>query len=271
MHADASKNKIQFRVMVFEKYAQFYDLLYQEKEYVAEVDYIDNLLNYYGESNNILEFGCGTGKHANLLTEKGYTVHGVDISQEMLNQAHQHYKIPHGTSSFKLSFEQGDIRTYETNKTYDSVLSLFHVFCYLTRNNEIDQAFASVNHHLRNNGIFIFDIWYTPAVLNLKPLVKIKKFENDDFFINRISNPEHKTLENIVTVHYEFYIKNKKTSEWSYLQESHSIRYFSIPEIEYFSAKNGFSLIHTEEWLTKKQSSENTWGITCVLKKIHNL
>jgi SAM-dependent methyltransferase len=257
--------------MVFEKYAQFYDLLYEDKEYVAEVDYVDNILNYYGNGDNILEFGCGTGKHANLLTGKGYTVHGVDISHEMLKQAKQQLTISRNNSSSKLSFEQGDVRFYKTNKTYDSVLSLFHVFCYLTKNSEIDEAFTSVSHHLRNKGIFVFDIWYTPSVLNLKPLVKVKKFENENYFINRISNPEHKTLENIVTVHYEIHIKNKKTSEWSYLQESHSIRYFSIPEIRYFAEKNGFRFIHSEEWLTKEKPSENTWGVTCILQRDSNL
>jgi len=66
-------------------YSQYYDLLYQDKDYIAEVDYIENLIKSHSrEVKTILDLGCGTGKHDELLCDKGYTVHGVDISKEML-------------------------------------------------------------------------------------------------------------------------------------------------------------------------------------------
>jgi len=47
-------------------YSQYYDLLYQDKDYVGEVKYVDNLIAKFseGKSKTILDMGCGTGKHA---------------------------------------------------------------------------------------------------------------------------------------------------------------------------------------------------------------
>ena len=48
--------------MVFEKYAQYYDLLYQEKDYRSETDYILSLIKkYQPKTEKILEFGSGSG------------------------------------------------------------------------------------------------------------------------------------------------------------------------------------------------------------------
>ena len=60
---------------VFDAYSAYYDLLYQDKDYVAEVAYVDSLLNMYGKDViELLEFGSGTGIHGKLLAEKNYKV-----------------------------------------------------------------------------------------------------------------------------------------------------------------------------------------------------
>jgi ubiquinone/menaquinone biosynthesis C-methylase UbiE len=56
----------------FRKYASYYDLLYRDKDYSAEVVYIDSLVRRHcPESHYILELGSGTGRHALLLAQRG--------------------------------------------------------------------------------------------------------------------------------------------------------------------------------------------------------
>ena len=60
---------------VFSDYAQYYDLINQQKDYKQEVDYIISILNKFGpNAKHLLELGCGTGLHAINLAEKGYHV-----------------------------------------------------------------------------------------------------------------------------------------------------------------------------------------------------
>jgi len=70
---------------VFGEYARYYDLLYRDKDYAAEADYIARLVHeFHPGAKSILELGSGTGIHAGLLAEKGFSVHGIERSAEML-------------------------------------------------------------------------------------------------------------------------------------------------------------------------------------------
>ena len=70
---------------VFDLYGKYYNLIYKKKNYKREVDYIHKLINKFNYNNkNILEFGSGTGGHANFFVDKGYTVHGIEKSKSMI-------------------------------------------------------------------------------------------------------------------------------------------------------------------------------------------
>ena len=69
-------------------YANAYDYLYQDKDYNKECDFLEKIfLRYSGSTSSILDLGCGTGGHVNILAEKGYKVTGIDRSGEMLSIA----------------------------------------------------------------------------------------------------------------------------------------------------------------------------------------
>ena len=75
---------------VFNYYAVYYDLLYKEKDYKAETEYVGRLLEEKGfTTGSILELGCGTGKHAEQFAKIGYSVHGIDLSSEMIKKANK--------------------------------------------------------------------------------------------------------------------------------------------------------------------------------------
>lgn len=80
--------------MVFDEYADYRDLLYQDKDYDGEAKYINELIKkYYSKSRSILDLGCGTGMHASLLAQMHYEkVHGVDMSSKMLEKAYERGK-----------------------------------------------------------------------------------------------------------------------------------------------------------------------------------
>ncbi|MGZ8393579.1 MAG: class I SAM-dependent DNA methyltransferase, partial [Nitrospira sp.] len=146
---------------VFGDYAHYYNLLYRDKDYAGETEYIASLLERFRpEARNIVELGSGTGRHADLLSRKGYVIHGIELSSEMLAQARSF-----SACNDKLTFSQGDIRKVRLQTLFDAALSLFHVISYQATNNDLLAAFRTAREHLSAAGIFIFDCWYGPAVL----------------------------------------------------------------------------------------------------------
>jgi SAM-dependent methyltransferase len=187
-----------------EKYANYYNLIYQNKDYNSEVEYILSLLNKYQPNlESILELGCGTGKHALILSEKGYQVDGVDLSDEMISIAHdQRQRLPQNIAS-NVQFKQGDLRTVRMGKKYDAIVSLFHVMSYQTSNEDLSAAFATAKAHLKPGGVFLFDCWYGPGVLSDRPTTRIKRLENSKISMVRIAEPIMIPNENLVDVNYE--------------------------------------------------------------------
>ena len=244
---------------VFNAYSNYYDLLYRDKDYDAESSYIQKILNKNNiTTGDILEYGSGTGKHGRILASKGYKVHGIELSDEMVRKAIQ---------GDGFTCQQGNICEIQMNKKYDAILSLFHVISYQTSNKNLHDVFKRASEHLKSGGIFLFDFWYTPAVYAQRPAVRIKRLADDFIEITRIAEPELHPNENRVDVNYTIYARDLKLGSVQTMSEKHPMRHFTIPEIDLLASINGFERMHTEEFLTGKPSGEDTWGVCVSLRK----
>jgi len=253
---------------VFGNYSHYYDLLYRDKDYIGESQFIHQLIQSHApDSQNILELGCGTGHHATILAEQGYNLHGVDISQEMLDFANQRKLKLTTEIASNLQFTHGDIRQIRLDQKFDVVISLFHVISYQTTNADLQAAFATAKYHLKPNGIFIFDVWYGPAVLTNPPTVRVKRLEDETIQITRIAEPVMYPNENCVDVNYEIFVKDKKTGNVDVIRETHIMRYLYKPEIEILLNNSEMKLVDYREWLTNNQASFDTWGVYFIAKE----
>jgi SAM-dependent methyltransferase len=246
----------------FKLYSEYYDLLYKDKDYEGEVEYIDKLIKkYQPEAKNIIDFGCGTGNHDKFLSEKGYSVLGVDLSENMIELAKDK------NSNVNLDFKVGDIRTFESNKKYDVATALFHVMSYQISNEDLERAVITVKKHLNATGIFIFDFWYGPGVLTSPPLTRVKKLHNDKVSIIRISEPNSQINYNVVDVEFEVNIINNENSRVDTIYEKHSMRYLFYPEILNLMNQNDFKVLNFTEWMSDTIPDKNSWNavVTCKL------
>jgi SAM-dependent methyltransferase len=247
---------------VFGQYARYYNLLYRDKDYAGEVQFIHQLLQTYApHTQSILELGCGTGTHAHLLAKTGYEVHGVDLSEEMLQQCSDHMsQLPQELVS-KLAFSSGDIRTIRLDRKFDAIVSLFHVISYQTTNQDLQATFATAKAHLKPGGVFIFDCWYGPAVLSDRPTIRIKRLEDEEIGITRIAEPLMHPNQNWVDVNYQVFIKDKNTGAVEELQETHRMRYLFKPEIELLFTDLQLEPIECREWMSNREPGFDTWGV----------
>ena len=157
--------------------------------------------------------------------------------------------------------------SYNLNKQFDCVISMFHVMSYLTKNKDLLSCFLNVNNHLHKNGLFVFDFWYGPAVLSQKPAQRIKEVENSEIYVKREAISNLNTLNNVVDVNFKINVIEKKSGRKEFIQELHPMRYFSIPELEFLGEQSGFELVKAEELITCNIPSESTWGVCVIFKK----
>lgn len=242
-----------------DQYSKYYNLFYADKNYTAEVAYIDRTIKkFHPEASKILEFGSGTGGHGLLLQQHGYKMRGVELSPEMAKiAAEKGYKCTVGNMLDTL-----------VDDKFDIVLALFHVVSYINSNQQLLQLFQNARHHLQPHGVFIFDVWFTPAVIHQMPAVRIKRAEDKELAVTRLAEPVLNHLTNVVDVNYHILAKNKKDEKYSEFSEKHSMRHFSVPEVELLAINSGFALLKAEEFLTGNEPSINTWGVNFVLKAI---
>jgi SAM-dependent methyltransferase len=247
---------------VFGDYSRYYDLLYRDKDYAGETEYIASMMRrFLPEARRVIELGAGTGRHAGLLSRKGYVVHGVESSSEMFAQARLLY-----AGDATLAFTHGDIRNVRLHATFDAAISLFHVVSYQTTNEDLLATFRTAREHLSVDGIFIFDCWYGPAVLTQRPSARTKRVENEEIEVTRMAEPELLPNNNLVDVHYHMFVRDKASNEVKELRETHRMRYLFQPEIELLLELAGFRLVHGEEWMTGKPVGTATWG-ACFLAR----
>lgn len=250
---------------IFHDYSSYYELLYRDKDYEGEANYIASVLRGAApQARTILEFGCGSGRHARSLSARGYQVSGIEQSAFMVDIARQ------SAAATRTAFEcvHGDIRTVDLGRRFDAVISLFHVVSYQTTNQDVLQTLASATRHLKPGGLFFFDVWHGPAVLTQRPSVRVKRIEDESLRVVRIAEPALNSSEGTVTVRYTIHAERKKDGHWNAIHEEHRMRYFFPTEIDLFARATGFLVERTEEFLTRKEPSDATWGVAYLLRKL---
>lgn len=250
---------------IFQDYSAYYNLFYKDKDYRKEAEEIALLLGKHSKSgviNHIMNFGCDTGRHDLELCRMGYRCSGIDFSPGMVEIARKNA----AEQGADIDFQVADIRSYKPIRKYDAVISLFHVMSYQKSNSDILAAFQSARNALSSGGIFLFDVWYGPGVLTDLPGVRVKRMENDNSIMIRMAMPEMYDSENVVDVNYEVLVINKETSETATIRETHSMRYFFTPEIQYFLQLVGFELLESLDCESLQGTGYHTWTSYYVAK-----
>ncbi len=205
----------------FDSFAPYYDLLYQDKNYAGDARFVHEQLGL--READILDLGCGTGRHIIELCKLGHRVHGVDSSADMIQIA----------NNKGLSVECADVRTFNVGSGfhYDAVTALFHVASYQLTVADLTALFETARRHLKKGGLFICDVWYGPSVLTDPPRTRVKYAQNETHSLARIAHPTLCVMESQVEVRYALYVENRHTHAIAKLEETHRLRYWFMTEI----------------------------------------
>ena len=99
--------------MNYNQFAWYYDSLMEPKFYEDYFNFIKENTKYH----TILDLGCGTGRVDGWLVNDSCSVHGVDLSNQMIEIAKQNIQHPNAY------FEVADMTLFETNKKFELVFN----------------------------------------------------------------------------------------------------------------------------------------------------
>ena len=218
------------------QYASFYDALYSTKDYETECDLIEEVARRYGDGTigTILDLGCGTGGHSILLSQRGYKVTGVDRSEHMLSGA----RLKAGSASLP-EFIRGDVRDLDLGRTFDVLLMMFAVLGYQTSDEDLKRALDTVRRHAREGAVFIGDVWYGPAVVEIQPSDRSITVDTANGKLTRRATPTLDSVYNLCTVDYELTIEDAL----EIFEEQHTMRYFFREELEHHFGQADLELL----------------------------
>ena len=242
-------------------YSQYYDLFYADKDYAAEAAFVGNVIRRHRpNTSSVIEFGCGSARHAVEFARAGFWITGLDRSAAMIERGQNRIAALDPALRPKIKLMQGDARLVKSSKLFEAVVSLFHVVSYQTTNDALAEIFRSARMALVPDGLFVFDFWYGPAVLTERPNVRVRRIATSDVQLTRISEPMHHINRNIVDVKFTVIAIDPQTDRVEQHSEVHSMRYLFEPEIEFIAAQSGFEVIETGEWLTGMPLHEHSWS-----------
>jgi len=130
----------------------YYHILYKKRNDEEAAQFLDNLISFLSPSKDskFLDLACGKGRHSIYLSQKGFDVTGIDLSENSIETASK-------LANDKLQFIVHDMREHLPGFEFDFVLNLFTSFGYFENPDDDKTVINMVNECLKPSGIFVLD------------------------------------------------------------------------------------------------------------------
>lgn len=131
---------------------KYYDIIYQEWMPVNKTNSELSLFKQFiDKTSQILDIGCGSGRHLIPLHQDGYRVEGIDFQSQAISLLKQKDPTTHASV--------GDIFNIPTHNQYNLVYMMWNAFSEIaTTREQVHKLLNKIHSILQGGGHFIFDL-----------------------------------------------------------------------------------------------------------------
>ena len=209
---------------------------------VREIEFVIHFLALSGKER-ILDLGCGYGRHALALAERGYDIVGVDITSEYIDEA----KDRAAAKCLNATFICSSILDIQFDKEFDVVLNLCDgAIGYCESDNDNELMFDVISRALVPNGQHLLQ------VLNRKHAEKYFPRRDWDFGQEAISLVEFQWEPERLRMLY-----SERLAYWEQVLDecdnvlNASVRLYSLSELRNILDRVGMRVVRTSSSLTE--------------------
>lgn len=191
---------------MYTAFASVYDRLMRDVDYQTWAAHYAYLLSGAGIKNGrICECACGTGSLTLPLSTMGYTLTGVDLSNEMLGIASSKAK----EAGLTIPFVRQDMTKLTLHRRQNAVLSTCDGVNYLITSRQLSSFFSAAYKALLPGGVLLFDV-STPFKLSGTLGNNTLGLQDPD--ISYIWQNHYNTHTHVVHMNISFFVRNADSS-----------------------------------------------------------
>lgn len=237
--------------------ARIYDVVMRHVDYRKWALYVEGIFRRCGfVEPEICDLACGTGSLALELWRLGYTMSGMDRSEDMLSVAREKAR----SRGASIPFYRMDLTALKGAHACDVALCLYDSLNYLTSPSEMERAFEDIWKLLRAKGLFVFDVCTEANSLRYFQ-DHTEKERKRDFSYVRYSSYDPKTRRQINDFGITF-----DGDPMRYI-ERHEQRIYTLQEIQILIEGSRFEFLGMYDGFTSRPGDEDSDRVHFVLSK----
>lgn len=218
----------------YRELAGYYDRLTNDVDYRAVVDFYFEILRREGvRPRTAVDLACGTGSVSVLLAQRGLTVTGVDLSEEMLTAAWEKASQMENPPMFV----RQPLQNLKLPRGVDLAVCALDSLDYITDPEDCARAIQRVYKSLNPGGIFIFDV-NTPEKFRAMD-GQVFLDEDDDVYC--VWRGEFDETSNICSYGMDLFFR--RGDVWHRSFEEHREYAYSEQQLKTFLREAGFTAI----------------------------
>ncbi len=225
---------------MYNELSLLYDQYMEEVPYKKWFENIEHYLAKYNKNpNTVLDLGCGTGTMALMLSEQGYNVTAIDLSEDMLAVASQKAF----EANKQIIFSNQDMCSFSLPCPVDLIISLCDCINYITTNQELLQVFKNCYNNLNSGGMLIFDI---NSIYKLKDVLGFTSFCQTSEG-SAVTCENYFDKDSFINEYYVNIFIKTKSGKYERFEEYHYEKAYSTEEIIFLLKQAGFSVYETAD------------------------